>query len=150
MLVLDNSSPSAIVVDKAIPKSSETLRRVFIDEWPRLDGRITLVGDTLGRVSLRATDVVVSSHACGALTDDVIDRAAAAHARVAVLPCCHDVRRAASAIKELSGWMDGALAMDVHRAIRLQQQGYRIWLQTIPNEITPKNRLLVAKPARSG
>jgi len=29
--------------------------------------------------------------------------------------------------------------------MRLRQQGYRIWTQSIPPEITPKNRLLMAE-----
>jgi hypothetical protein len=33
------------------------------------------------------------------------------------------------------------------RAERLQQQGYRIWTQTIPAGITVKNRLLIAAPS---
>jgi hypothetical protein len=30
--------------------------------------------------------------------------------------------------------------------VRLEQQGYRIWTQTIPADITPKNRLLLGAP----
>jgi hypothetical protein len=30
--------------------------------------------------------------------------------------------------------------------MRLEQQGYRIWTQTIRSEITPKNRLLLGAP----
>ena len=32
------------------------------------------------------------------------------------------------------------------RAVRLAQQGYRVWTQTIPGDITPKNRLLIGAP----
>ena len=60
---------------------------------------------------------------------------------MAVLPCCHEL--AASRHPGLTGWLDGALAMDVVRAIRLEQAGYRIWTQAIPAAITPKNRLLI-------
>ena len=88
--------------------------------------------------------MVVSSHACGALTDLVLNRAAAARARVAVLPCCHDL--ASGDARELSGWVDGAVAIDIVRAMRLAGQGYRIWTQAIPPDITPKNRLLLGVP----
>ena len=83
----------------------------------------------------------MSIHACGTLTDLVLERAMAARARVAVLPCCHDVDR--SDPGGLSGWMDDALAIDVMRARRLASAGYRIWTQVIPGAITPKNRLLM-------
>ena len=89
-------------------------------------------------------DVVVSSHACGQLTDLVLERAAAARARVAVLPCCHDL--AACDPGALSGWVDGPIAVDILRAMRLERQGYRIWTQAIPASITPKNRLLLGAP----
>jgi hypothetical protein len=43
--------------------------------------------------------------------------------------------------------VDRSLAIDVVRATRLQARGYRVWTQTIPQAITPKNRLLLAAPA---
>ena len=44
-----------------------------------------------------------------------------------------------------------ALAIDVMRAVRLEQHGYQVWTQAIPAGITPKNRLLLGQPdARRG
>jgi hypothetical protein len=74
----------------------------------------------------------------------VLERAAAARARVAVLPCCHDLAKNDGG--GLSGWVDGSLAIDIMRALRLEQHGYRIWTQAIPGDITPKNRLLIGAP----
>jgi Methyltransferase domain len=144
MLLLDDSSPSALVVDTALPASIPKLHDALVHVWPRLSGRIEFVAGSLEDVELLPTDVVVSSHACGALTDRVLECAAAARARVAVLPCCHDL--AASDGGSLSGWIDGAVAIDVMRALRLEQRGYRIWTQAIPVSITPKNRLLLGAP----
>ena len=48
---------------------------------------------------------------------------------------------------DLAGWMPGHLAIDATRAARLRQHGYRIWTKTIPAEVTPRNRLLIAAPA---
>ena len=75
----------------------------------------------------------------------MLERACDARARVAVLPCCHDPD--VSDTGELTGWLDAALAIDVTRAARLRARGYRVWTQTIPSGITPKNRLLLASPA---
>ncbi len=147
MLLLDDSSPSALVVDKVLPPSSGKLHAILVQAWPRLSGRISFRASALDDLEIVATDVVVSSHACGALTDRVLDRAVAAQARVAVLPCCHDLKTTDA--RGLSGWMDGPAAIDVMRAVRLTQHGYRIWTQTIPAEITPKNRLLLGAPAAS-
>jgi hypothetical protein len=145
LLLLDDSSPMALVVDKALPASSATLHDALVQTWPRLRGRVQFAARALDEVEILSTDVVVSSHACGALTDVVLDRAAAARARVAVLPCCHD--RTTCDAGSLSGWVDEAVAIDIVRAMRLQQQGYRIWTQAIPATITPKNRLLLGAPA---
>ena len=38
------------------------------------------------------------------------------------------------------------MAIDVMRAVRLRQQGYRVWTLAIPETITPKNRLLLGAP----
>jgi len=144
LLLLDNSSPDALVVDKALPASAAKLHQVLVQAWPRLSGRVNFLSRPLEAIEIQPTDLVVSSHACGALTDLVLDRAAAAGARVAVLPCCHDFE--AGDAGALTGWVDRPIAIDILRAIRLEQQGYRVWTQTIPADITPKNRLLLGEP----
>lgn len=146
MILLDDSSPTALVVDTALPASSARLHQVLVEAWPRLSGRIAFVAGALKTVELLDTDVVVSCHACGTLTDVVLARAAAARARVAVLPCCHDLEVGEAG--GLSGWVDGPVAIDIMRARQLSARGYRIWTQTIPGDITPKNRLLLGAPAR--
>ena len=144
MLILDDSSPAAVILDTALPPSCGKLHEAVLKAWPRLAGRVVFASHAMDAAEIRSTDVVVSSHACGALTDRVLALAAAARARVAVLPCCHDVGRGDTG--ERSGWVDAALAMDIVRAMRLEAQGYQIWTQTIPADITPKNRLLMGIP----
>jgi hypothetical protein len=142
LLILDDTSPSVIAADTRLPASHAKLHEVLVQAWPRLAHRIAFQEQSLDAVDLGPGDVVVSSHACGALTDLVLDRAVAARARVAVLPCCHHL----DGEPVLSGWLDGALAIDVMRAVKLEQQGYRVWTQTIPADVTPKNRLLLGQP----
>ena len=144
LLILDDSSAEALLVDTMLPPSADRLHAVVTEAWPRLQGRLTSVSSPLDSVPLFAGDLVVSSHACGALSDLVLDRAASARARVAVLPCCHNLEVNDDGM--LSGWMDRSLAIDVMRAVRLEQHGYRVWTQTIPSDITPKNRLLLGEP----
>jgi len=144
LLILDDTSPGALVVDKAQPPSALKLHGVLVQAWPRLEGRVEFVETGLDAVEIRGTDLVVSSHACGNLTDVVLDLALAARARVAVLPCCHHLR--AGDVGGLAGWVDRAAAIDIMRAVRLSQRGYRIWTQAIPAGITPKNRLLIGEP----
>jgi hypothetical protein len=142
LLILDDSSPAAVAVDVVLPASCARLHDTLVRVWPRLRSRVTFVERPLDSIELHAGDVVVSSHACGALTDLVIDRAIAARARVAVLPCCHVLK--ANDQGALSGWVDSTLAIDIMRAVKLEQHGYHVRTQIIPATITPKNRLLLA------
>ncbi len=144
MLILDDSSPEALIVDPALPPSSPRLHEALMDGWPRLRGRVTFVPGNFDAVAIHSPDVVVSSHACGMLTDRVLDVAVGSRARVAVLPCCHDIR--SDSAGALRGWVEPALAMDIARAHRLEGEGYRVWTQAIRAAITPKNRLLLAAP----
>ncbi len=144
MLLLDDSSPEAVAVDLAFNENTRRLSQVITERWPRLQDRVHFVQSRLEDIALGPEDLVVSVHACGGLTDTILTRAAGAAARVAVLPCCHDLRQ--GDLGGLGGWLEGPLAMDVTRAQRLQARGYTVITRTIPDEITPKNRLLLAHP----
>lgn len=146
LLILDDTSPAAVVVDRAVPASAAALHEALSGTWPRLAGRVSFAAADVDSTALDAGDLVVSCHACGALTDRVIARAVAARARVAVLPCCHDADTCEAG--PLGGWMDLALAVDATRALRLADQDYTVWAQAIPSAITPKNRLLIGAPTR--
>jgi hypothetical protein len=145
LLLLDDTSAEAICVDRRKPASFARLAAVLEERWPRLRGRVSYREEDLSGISAAPGDLVVSAHACGALTDLVLERASAARARVAVLPCCHDL--AALDPGGLEGWLDGPLAVDAARALRLGARGYRVRTQLIPAEITPQNRLLLGEPA---
>jgi hypothetical protein len=148
LLILDNSSPHALVVDTTLPPSSGKLHDALVSAWPRLDGRIIFERQPIDAVPICGDDLVVSAHACGALADRVLERGTAARARVAVLPCCHDLD--VNDTGPLKGWMEGPLAVDVMRAVRLEQLGYRVRTQMIPRAITNKNRLLLGEPPTGG
>jgi hypothetical protein len=144
MLILDDTSPSAIAVDRRLPKSAALLASALVREWPRLAGRITFEEREAHDVKLTSDDLVVSAHACGTLTDRILDRACDAHARVVVLPCCHSKDTCNTGA--LGGWMDAALAIDATRARKLATLGYSVRTQLLPSTITPKNRLLMGSP----
>ena len=145
MLILDDSSPVALAVDARLPPSAYRVAERLGHDWPRLAGRVTLLEDELTTVAVQPSDILVSCHACGRLTDDVIDKALSARAKLVVLPCCQSTAKCD--LGGLSGWLDPALAIDVTRAGRLRAAGYFVHTQTIPAAITPKNRLLLAEPA---
>ncbi len=144
LLLLDDSSPEALAVDRRLPKSAALLQASLCAEWPRLRGRVGYLEADLRAVPLHRGDLVVSAHACGGLTDLILARAVEAGASVAVLPCCHDLGQ--GDLGGLEGWLDGPLAMDAARVAKLRAQGYQVFTQRIPGDITPKNRLLMAEP----
>lgn len=141
LLLLDESSPAALAYDIREPPSAARVHAGLCAVWPRLTGRVTF---STTRPQLSADDLVVSCHACGTLTDEVLDAASAVGARVAVMPCCHAHGR--SDTGGLDGWLDASLAIDVTRAARLRATGYRVHTACIDPAVTPKNRLLIAAP----
>src|SRR5688572_4377050 len=124
MLLLDDSSPSALCIDTRIPKSAARLSEVLVRAWPRLEGRVLYEERSIDDVELSASDLVVSTHACGALTDRVLAHAVAANTRVVVLPCCHDEETCD--VGALDGWLDVGLAIDVTRVAWLKRHGYDV------------------------
>jgi Methyltransferase domain len=144
LLLIDPSRAEALALDERLPQSAARVRDALCEHFPRLRGRVVLREAPLYDARAEATDCVVSVHACGALTDRVLELALAARARVAVLPCCHD--RATCDTGGLEGWLDVASAIDATRALTLRAAGYRVHTQTIAAEITPKNRLLLGVP----
>jgi Methyltransferase domain len=145
LLLLDMGSPQALVVDRRIPNSAATLAAALQQDWPRLKGQVEFREKSIESMFFTSEDLLVSAHACGSLTDLVLESALAVSARVAVLPCCHDLEKSDNG--GLQGWMDGPLAVDATRVARLRAAGYQVTTQTIPADITVKNRLLLAEPA---
>lgn len=148
LLLLDDSSPSALAIDARLPASAVKIADTLVRHWPRLEGRVKLVEAPMAAIPTEASDLLVSCHACGKLSDDVLDKAIATHARVVILPCCHAEGQQDEG--GLGGWLDSALAIDVTRAARLERAGYTVHTQLIPLAITPKNRLLLAEHSVAG
>ena len=144
MLLLDDTSPEALAVDRHLPENALRLSEELIESWPRLHRRINYKEADIETITLTSSDLVMSVHACGSLTDTVLEKAIQAGARVAVLPCCHDLERCDTG--GLDGWLDGPTAVDVTRAARLRERGYQVITRRIPEAITPKNRLLMGRP----
>ena len=102
MLLLDNSSAEALAVDLGFNENTKRLSQVIVDRWPRLENRIHYLNCRVEDFDLNPDDIAVSVHACGRLTDTIIEAAVIAGARLAVLPCCHDTK--AGDLGGLGGW----------------------------------------------
>ena len=146
LAVIVPSVPRILAVDRRTPPSALQLSSEMEKEWPELAVRVTRLRADIRASEILPGDIVVCAHGCGSLTDRVLDLALAARANVAVLPCCSDHSRLDSG--GLDGWIDADLAIDVVRSLRLRDEGYQVWTQHIPADITPKNRLLMGRPLR--
>ncbi len=144
LLLLDDSSPSAVAVDQKPVPSAERVVAAIVARGPRLAGRVDRRLGDVDSVAVQPGDLVVSVHACGALSDRVLDRALASRAALAVLPCCHDARTCDAG--GLLGFLPLPLAVDATRVARLRENGYEVITQVIPEAITPENRLLIGLP----
>ena len=119
MLLLDDSSPAALAVDKAMPASSARLHEALVAAWPRLVGpRVVRRRRARGRRD--------SARRCRRL-EPCLRRADGCRARsrrgraARASRCCRAVtispRCDAGA---LAGWVDGPLAIDIRRAHALE------------------------------
>ena len=90
---------------------------------------------------------VLGVHACGGRTDTVLELAVSAQAPVAVLPCCYS-SQACRAPQALLDALGPAQACDIDRTYRLEAANYRVQWTSIPEVITPMNRILRALPPR--
>ncbi len=143
LLLLDGDMRStARAVDVRLPKNHGLVHGAVVAGFPDLAGRVTFEQARLEDVALGPGDVIVSAHACGQLSDAVLGRAAAVGARVALLPCCHLTRRR----PELVALPDPAARIDEERATWLVERGYDVVVDTIPADVSAKNRLLLGRP----
>lgn len=97
--------------------------------------------------------LVASIHACGNLSDRIIELSIQYHVPFAVVPCCqsrdinHILRTSKYTLEDaqvhsryfddISGYSD---LMRINYAI---EQGYKIILRALPREITDKNRIII-------
>jgi hypothetical protein len=146
MLLLDDTAPRALAVDARIPESASKVFAALCATWPQLADRVEFLEGPIARIQGQPAprDLVISAHACGPLTDEVLALAADAQCRVAVLPCCHD--KDSNDDAGLTGWLDRPLAIDAVRAVELRDRGYAVDTLRISDAITPKNRLLLGTP----
>lgn len=143
LLLLDPDARStALAVDIRLPKNHVLVHGAVIATFPDLAGRVTFQRSRLEDVDLCESDVVVSAHACGPLSDAVLSRAAAVGSHVALLPCCHLTRRR----PDLVDRADPVACIDEERATWLIERGYDVTVDEIPAKVSAKNRLLLGRP----
>lgn len=86
-------------------------------------------------------------HACGFLTDVILEEAVSCGAAVAAMPCCYTGTARGTPVGVRRALGVGVTA-DVMRSFRLQDAGYHVDWAAIPRAVTPLNRVIVAHPPR--
>ncbi len=158
-----------ICVDMVEPPSHAVLRDLIAEVCPWVNDQQTIRFDThdlnsyvlgggrgggeegvlqqlVGGVEQRKIcPIVIATHACGTLTDLVLKKAISMEAcAIAAMPCCYTGtdRGAPYGIKRAMGV---AWAADIKRTFLLEEHNYHTDFSTIPLEITPLNRIIVAE-----
>ena len=144
LAVLLGGARSALCVDVRVPKYGQMIHAHLANDFPQLAGRVRLHGEKLETLSSHPHAVLFGVHACGPLTDLIIDLALSWRAPVVLVPCCHDKRQCDGG--NLVNTLGGPLAVDVTRVRRLLDAHYGVQLSELDSDITAQNRVIVAWP----
>mmetsp|Transcript_26807 Transcript_26807/g.42038 ORF Transcript_26807/g.42038 Transcript_26807/m.42038 type:complete len:326 (-) Transcript_26807:76-1053(-) len=149
------ASMRVLLVDRNEPQSHSILRNIITEVCPWVNqDTVQFVEQNLDDYVTKslsdddATDeasIIISTHACGSLTDDVIGYAVESRAAsVSVMPCCYTGTAKGSpyGVQRMFGVSASA---DIKRSFLLNDKGYHVDFAAIPKAITPMNRLIVAE-----
>lgn len=130
-----------------MPASAGKLRDAFGAAFPRLRAQHRYIVGDARDVQATSDTLVAGLHACGELSDIVIDVALQGSSQLALVPCCHSTRNLAAADADAAVRVGLDEAVDSARARRLAAAGWVVERDTLcPREITPKNGLILARP----
>ena len=150
---------TAVALDINRPKSADRLAAAMTTRWPDLADTVLFVEGSIDAVtSTNDSDTLfVAAHACGSLSDRVLLTAIKNRNPVAIMPCCHSLRKQtaslsmlafASGLQSFSG-SGSPNAIDEFRVDALTALGYSVVESSIQAEITAFNRIFMGKPLRS-
>jgi hypothetical protein len=142
--IFERKVSKVYLVDKIEPESRQKLINTCKKVAPWIEGKIHNMEDEISPKSLWLVKgmSVVSTHACGTLTDLTIDIAMTVGGNVAVMPCCYPERKC-QAPKALQSNFGFETAFDIDRTYKLENGGYHVHWQSIPSSITPMNRVII-------
>lgn len=134
------------LLDRGAPPKAGLVLEAIVEAAPWAADKVRWVEAPIERAAehLDPHTSIVAVHACGVRTDRAIDAACAIESdALALMPCCykHTAKRAPRGLRDALG---PELATDVARTYRLEAAGYDVEWATIPEAITPMNRVLVA------
>lgn len=143
--LLEKSVERVELVDESLPPCISRVVETAIQLGPWVKEKVSVsergIGESQSQVPMGTA--VLAVHACGSLTDQVLDLAIGVAGPVAVTPCCGHPRNdeAPQVLYRELGAKDG---VDVHRTYRLNDAGYEVQWRYIPESVTPMNRTILA------
>ncbi len=142
--VFEKTQQRVVLTDRRRPENHDAVREALKHVAPWALDKLSFYEAPLEDAR---GDAFLAVHACGQLTDRCLDLAIQHRVRIAALPCCYGPAREAS--PALTQALGVPLATDIARTQRLEQAGFTVKWGAIPSEITPMNRLLLARPPRN-
>ena len=147
----DDRIVKTYLVDMVEPPSHEILRDLIAEvcPWIKSHDTVQFSACPLESFAIQETEIVcpivIATHACGTLTDKVLEEAVKMEAcAIAAMPCCYTGTDKGTpyGIKRAMGvsW-----AADIRRTYYLDDHNFHTDYSTIPLEITPLNRIIVAE-----
>jgi Methyltransferase domain len=151
----NSTSRTAVCIDQRMPDSAEQVARVMFQQFPEWESRWDFVEGKLDSITTTAavsSTLLCGIHACGPLADQILALAVRGNSPLVLVPCCHSKKSLTESERELydkNNSYDLSEFVDRCRMERLIQAGYQVEQHSIPEQFTPKNQLILAKPSPS-
>ncbi len=148
-------SRTAVTIDIKKSNAALILSDAFKKRWPELTDSVHFVECRIDSVTSTegSSTLFVATHACGALSDQVILSAVASGSSVALMPCCHSLRNQSHTLANLSEISNVSCeeiepnpsSIDQFRVQALNALGYSVSVDSISPEISPYHSIILAK-----
>ena len=132
---------TGVCVDVRMPVSAETLGDAITRRFPDVASDFHYVEGGIEAIEPSPSVLLTAIHACGPLSDDVLHAALGSGAAVALLPCCHSLRKqrltadsgpAYEALAASAAERGMSSALDEARIAKMVAYGSETWRASYP------------------